>query len=53
MPEQTPVKAITQKGPVLIECVIPEDDKVFPMVPAGEAISEAFDETDLKKKENE
>ncbi len=46
-------KAITQKGPVLIECVIPEDDKVFPMVPAGEAISEAFDETDLKKKENE
>lgn len=46
-------KAIAQKGPVLIECVIPEDDKVFPMVPAGEAISEAFDETDLKKKENE
>ena len=43
-------KAIAQKGPVLIECVIPEDDKVFPMVPAGEAISEAFDETDLKNK---
>ena len=53
--EVTPAieKAIAQKGPVLIECVIPEDDKVFPMVPAGEAISEAFDETDLKKKENE
>ena len=46
-------KAIAQKGPVLIECVIPEDDKVFPMVPAGEAISEAFVETDLKNKENE
>ncbi len=44
-------KAIAKKAPVLIECVIPEDDKVFPMVPAGEAISEAFDETDLKKKE--
>lgn len=44
-------KAIALQAPVLIECVIPEDDKVFPMVPAGEAISEAFDETDLKKKE--
>lgn len=43
-------KAIAMKAPVLIECVIPEDDKVFPMVPAGEAISEAFDETDLAKK---
>lgn len=43
-------KAIAMKMPVLIECVIPEDDKVFPMVPAGEAISEAFDETDLEKK---
>lgn len=43
-------KAIAMKGPVLIECVIPEDDKVFPMVPAGEAISKAFDETDLAKK---
>lgn len=44
-------KAIALKAPVLIECVIWEDDKVFPMVPAGEAISEAFDETDLKKNE--
>lgn len=43
-------KAIAMKAPVLIECVIPEDDKVFPMVPAGEAISEAFDETDLEEK---
>ncbi len=43
-------KAIAMKASVLIECVIPEDDKVFPMVPAGEAISEAFDETDLEKK---
>ena len=35
------------KKPVLIECVIPEDDKVFPMVPAGAPISEVFDATDL------
>ena len=37
--------------PVLIECMIPEDDKVFPMVPAGAPISDAFDESDLKNKE--
>jgi acetolactate synthase-1/2/3 large subunit len=44
-------KAIELKKPVLIECIIPEDDKVFPMVPAGAPISEAFDESDLKKKQ--
>ncbi len=42
-------RAIARKAPVLIECMIPEDDKVFPMVPAGKPISEAFDEDDLKK----
>ena len=40
-------KAIDLKKPVLIECIIPEDDKVFPMVPAGAPISEAFDASDL------
>ncbi len=45
-------KALTLKRPVLIECVIPEDDKVFPMVPAGAPISEAFDGEDLKQREN-
>ncbi len=44
-------KAIALKAPVLIECVIPEDDKVFPMVPAGAPISEVFDGDDLKKKQ--
>ena len=43
-------KAIALKAPVLIECIIPEDDKVFPMVPAGAAISDVFDGDDLKKK---
>ncbi len=43
--------AIAMKKPVVIECMIPEDDKVFPMVPAGAAISDAFDESDLKDKE--
>ncbi|MBP3476688.1 MAG: biosynthetic-type acetolactate synthase large subunit [Lachnospiraceae bacterium] len=42
-------KAIALKKPVLLECIIPEDDKVFPMVPAGAPISEAFDAGDLEK----
>ena len=41
-------KAIALKAPVLIECVIHEDDKVFPMVPAGAPISDVFDGDDLK-----
>ena len=40
-------KAIALKAPVLIECMIQEDDKVFPMVPAGAPISEVFDGDDL------
>ncbi len=43
-------KAIALKKPVVIECMIPEDDKVFPMVPAGAPISDVFDGDDLKKK---
>ncbi|WMC92500.1 biosynthetic-type acetolactate synthase large subunit [Kineothrix sp. MB12-C1] len=42
-------RAIALGKPVLIECIIQEDDKVFPMVPAGSAIEEAFDERDLAK----
>jgi acetolactate synthase-1/2/3 large subunit len=45
-------KAIALKKPILIDCIIPEDDKVFPMVPAGAPISEAFDADDLKKKQS-
>ena len=43
-------QAIEMNRPVLIECIIPEDDKVFPMVPAGAPISEVFDAADLEKK---
>lgn len=45
-------KAIAMQRPVVIECIIEEDDKVFPMVPAGSPISEAFDEDDLNKKKS-
>lgn len=41
-------KAISLKSPVVIECMIPEDDKVFPMVPAGAPIAEVFDGDDVK-----
>ncbi|MCD7835063.1 MAG: biosynthetic-type acetolactate synthase large subunit [Lachnospiraceae bacterium] len=43
-------KAISLKCPVLIDCIIPEDDKVFPMVPAGAPISEVFDGDDIDEK---
>ena len=43
-------KAIALQKPVVIDCRIPEDDKVFPMVPAGAAISEVFDGDDLVSK---
>ncbi len=40
-------KALQSDGPVLIDCQIDCDDKVWPMVAPGAAISEAFDEDDL------
>ncbi|MBQ6587986.1 MAG: biosynthetic-type acetolactate synthase large subunit [Butyrivibrio sp.] len=43
-------KALKSDKPVLIDCIIEEDDKVFPMVPAGASISDAFDEKDLSAK---
>ena len=43
-------KAISLNGPVLIDCQIDCDDKVFPMVAAGGANSEVFDEADLEEK---
>ena len=43
--------AIEHDGPVVIECMIGKDDKVFPMVAPGGAIAEAFDDTDLKNKQ--
>ena len=42
-------KAIALQKPILLDCIIEEDDKVFPMVSPGAPISEAFDEEDLQK----
>ncbi len=44
-------KALHAGGPVVLDCMIHEDDKVFPMVSPGTPISEVFDENDLKAKE--
>lgn len=43
-------KAIAMNKPVLIDCMVHEDDKVFPMVPPGAPIDEVFDADDLEKK---
>ena len=40
-------RALKSDQPVLIDCQIDCDDKVWPMVAPGAAISEAFDEEDL------
>lgn len=44
-------EAIRCGEPVVIECVIDQDDKVFPMVPAGRANSEVFDARDLAQRD--
>ena len=43
-------EAIRLNCPVLLDCQIDCDDKVFPMVAAGGANSEVFDENDLNEK---
>ncbi len=40
-------EALASKEPILVNCVIEEDDKVFPMVSPGASIEEAFDESDM------
>ena len=41
-------EAIGLNIPVVLDCQLGSDDKVFPMVPAGKPIEEAFDEIDLR-----
>ena len=43
-------EALELGRPVVIDCQIDKDDKVWPMVPAGAAISDAFSGEDLKNK---
>ena len=42
-------KALTLNRPIVIDCQVDSDDKVWPMVAPGAPINEAFDEKDLEK----
>ena len=42
-------KAVSLGRPVVLDCQIDRDDKVFPTVPAGAPIEDVFDQDDLKK----
>lgn len=44
-------KALASKTPIVIDCIIDSDDKVWPMVAPGEAISTAFNAEDLAAKQ--
>ena len=46
-------RAISLGRPVVLDCQIDCDDKVFPMVSPGAPIEEAFDAEDLKAKEGQ
>ena len=49
-PEELPEAigtALSAGRPVLIDCIIGEDDMVFPMAPSGEPIENAFDRDDM------
>lgn len=43
-------KALALNEPVVIDCIIDNDEKVWPMVAPGAAINEVFSEEDLKGK---
>ena len=42
-------EALTLNKPVVIDCQIDSDDKVWPMVAPGASISDAFDEEDMAR----
>lgn len=44
-------EAVESGEPRVIECMIEKDDKVFPMIPAGAANKDIFDESDMQKDE--
>lgn len=48
--EKAFAEALECKTPFVIDCIIAEDDKVWPMVAPGKPINEAFDEQDYNEK---
>ena len=45
--EKSLLEADSYNGPFVIECMIQEDDKVFPMVAPGKSLRDTFDQDDL------
>ena len=45
--EKVLLEADSHNGPFVIECMIQEDDKVFPMVAPGKSLKDTFDQDDL------
>ena len=45
--EKVLLEADSYNGPFVIECMIQEDDKVFPMVAPGKSLKDTFDQEDL------
>ena len=45
--EKALLEADSYNGPFVIECMIKEDDKVFPMVAPGKSLKDTFDQDDL------
>jgi acetolactate synthase-1/2/3 large subunit len=42
--EETIRKAMEYNdGPVLVECVVAQEDNVYPMIPAGQTVNEIID----------
>ncbi len=48
--EKAITKAIKDNRPAVIDCIIDKDDKVWPMVAAGQPLETCFDDEDLKNK---
>lgn len=44
-------EALSYPGTIVLDCLIDQDLSVYPMVPAGASIEDAFDEEDMKKDE--
>lgn len=45
--EKALLEATSNNGPFVIECMIQENDKVFPMVAPGKSLKDTFDQDDL------
>lgn len=43
-------EALSYPGTIVLDCLIDQDLSVYPMVPAGASIEDAFDEEDMKKR---